>query len=223
MSPAFTLYGARGSTNTDRVRLTLAEGGFTDYEFVLVNLYKGEQKSEENIKRHPWGKVPVVNFPDGFTLYESRAICKYLAKKYSFPLLPRESDVEAEALFDQAQSEEMQYFADPAGKIGYEKFVKKFMGQPADEAAVSGALRSLETFFDVAERVLQDRDYMGGKDFTLVDIYYIPTIQRLFACGYADIILSRKAVSAWWDRIVNRPAIQKLLVADREAMAAARK
>lgn len=42
--PAFTLYGARGSTNTDRVRLTLAEGGFTDYELVLLDLYKGEQK-----------------------------------------------------------------------------------------------------------------------------------------------------------------------------------
>ncbi len=45
--PAFTLYGGRGSTNTDRVRLTLAEGGFTDYEFVLVNLLKGEQKVGE--------------------------------------------------------------------------------------------------------------------------------------------------------------------------------
>jgi hypothetical protein len=42
--PAFTLYGSRGSTNTDRVRLTLAEGGFTDYELVLLNLHKGEQK-----------------------------------------------------------------------------------------------------------------------------------------------------------------------------------
>src|ERR1700761_8910631 len=41
---AFTLYGSRGSTNTDRVRLTLAEGGFTDYELVLLNLQKGEQK-----------------------------------------------------------------------------------------------------------------------------------------------------------------------------------
>lgn len=45
--PAFTLYGARGSTNTDRVRLTLAEGGFTDYELVLLNLQKGEQKVSE--------------------------------------------------------------------------------------------------------------------------------------------------------------------------------
>lgn len=42
--PAFILYGARGSTNTDRVRLALAEGGFTDYELVLLNLQKGEQK-----------------------------------------------------------------------------------------------------------------------------------------------------------------------------------
>lgn len=42
--PAFTLYGGRGSTNTDRVRLTLAEGGFTDYELVLLDLRKGEQK-----------------------------------------------------------------------------------------------------------------------------------------------------------------------------------
>jgi len=44
--PAFTLYGGRGSSNTDRVRLTLAEGGFTDYDLVLLNLPKGEQKVE---------------------------------------------------------------------------------------------------------------------------------------------------------------------------------
>ena len=45
--PAFTLYGSRGSTNTDRVRLTLAEGGFADYELVLLNLQKREQKVGE--------------------------------------------------------------------------------------------------------------------------------------------------------------------------------
>jgi len=97
------------------------------------------------------------------------------------------------------------------------------MGLPPDDAVVSGALRSVEMFFDVAERLLQHKDYMAGKDFTLTDIYYIPLIQRLFACGYGDVILSRKAVSAWWDRCMNRPAIQKMLAADKEAAAAARK
>lgn len=42
--PAFVLYGSRTSTNTMRVRLTLAEGNITDYELVLLNLLKGEQK-----------------------------------------------------------------------------------------------------------------------------------------------------------------------------------
>ncbi|EHK23094.1 uncharacterized protein TRIVIDRAFT_28420 [Trichoderma virens Gv29-8] len=219
--PAFTLYGSRGSTNTDRVRLTLAEGGFTDYELVLLNLQKGEQKSTEHTKRHPWGKIPVVVFPNGFTLYESRAICKYLATKYSFPLLPSDSDLEAAALFDQEQSAEILYFAEPAGRISFEKFAKKFMGLPANEAVIADALRSLETFFDVAERLLQHKDYMAGNDFTLIDIYYIPLIQRLFACGYGDIVVSHEAVNAWWNRCVNRPAIQKMLAADKEAMAAA--
>jgi glutathione S-transferase len=65
--PAFTLYGARGSTNTDRVRLTLAEGGFTDYELVLLNLQKGEQKVSEE---------PMTLEEDGgfSSLYEQMAI-----------------------------------------------------------------------------------------------------------------------------------------------------
>ena len=173
------------------------------------------------MKRHPWGKIPVITFPEGFTLYESRAICRYLARKYDFPLLPQGSDVEAAALFDQAESSEILYFADPAGKIAFEKFAKKFMGLPPNEAVVSDALRSVEAFFDVAERLLQNKDYMAGNDFTLADINYIPLVQRLFACGYGDVILSRKSVSAWWDRCVTRPAIQRLLASDREASAAA--
>ena len=173
------------------------------------------------MKRHPWGKIPVITSADGFTLYESRAICKYLAKKYSFPLLPPDSDTEAVALFDQAQSTEVLYFAEPAGKIAFEKFGKKFMGLPPDDAVVSNALRSVEMFFDVAEGLLSHKDYMAGNNFTLIDIYYIPLIQRLFASGSGDIITSRKAVSAWWDRCVNRPAIERLLAADKEAAVAA--
>lgn len=158
---------------------------------------------------------------EGFILYESRAICKYLATKYSFPLLPPASNAEAVALFDQAQCAETLYFAEPAGRIAFEKFAKRFMGLPPDDAVVTDALRSVGMFFDVAERLLQQRDYMAGSDFTLVDIYYIPLIQRLFACGHGDVVVSREAVSTWWDRCMNRPAIRSLLAADKEAATAA--
>lgn len=223
--PQFTLYGARGSTNTDRVRLTLAEAGFTDYDLVLLNLMKGEQKAPDHVKLHPWGKVPAVAFPgdDGFVLYESRAICKYLATKYKFEsLLPPVTDATATALFDQAQSVEMLYFAEPAGRIAFEKMAKRFMGLPADEAVVAASLKAVEAYFDVAETLLQKQEYMAGSAFTLVDIYYIPLIARLFAVGFGDLLLDeRPAVKAWWERVTTRPAIQALLAADREAAALA--
>lgn len=220
--PQFTLYGARGSTNTDRVRLTLADAGFTDYDLVLLNLMKGEQKSLDNMKRHPWGKVPAVEFPDGLVLYESRSICKFLAQKYSFPLLPEVTDATATALFDQAQSVEMLYFADPAGRIAFEKMAKRFMGLQADEAVVASSLKAVEVYFDVAETILQKQEYMAGATFSLVDIYYIPLVTRLFAVGFGELLLGdRPGVKAWWERITSRPGIQALLEADKKAAAAA--
>lgn len=219
--PAFTLYGSRGSSNSDRVRLTLAEGGFTDYEYEILNLAKGEQKAPAHINRHPWGKVPAITFNDGFTLYESRPISKYLASKYSFPLFPSPSDLAATALFDQAQSVEILYFADPAGKISFEKVAKKMMGLPGNEVVVEAAVKSLESFFSVADGILGKQEYMAGDNFTLVDIYYIPLIERLSGCGHGELITSKKNVNAWWERITGRPAIKEVLEGDREKMRAA--
>lgn len=163
----------------------------------------------------------MITFPDGFTLYESRAICKYLARKYNFSSLPKDSKVEAFGLFEQAQSVELSYFADPAGKIGFEKHVKRFLGVPTNDAVVSEAEKMLNRFFDIAENLLQHQAYMAGEYFTLVDIFYIPMIQRLFDCGYEDLIGSREAVKNWWDRCVNRPAVKAMLDADKNATAAA--
>jgi glutathione S-transferase len=149
------------------------------------------------------------------TLYESRAICKYLARKFSFPLIPAESDFKAMALFDQAQSIELQYFAEPASQIAFQKFAKRMMGLPADEEVVATALKSLASFFDVMEQILAATDYVAGEKFTLVDLCYIPPVQRLFDCGYHDIIESHKALSAWWQRCIDRPAVQMVLAADK--------
>lgn len=167
-------------------------------------------QSQEHMRRHPWGKVPVITFPNGFTLHEGRAICTYLSRKYDFPLLPSTSDAEAAAMFDQAQSIEMSYFAEPAGRLAFEKFVKQRLQLPSDDTVVAEALKSLELFFDVAEQNLQRQEYMAGEYFTLVDIFYIPLIQRLSVMGYGDLVSSHKAVKAWWERCITRPAISQM-------------
>lgn len=162
--------------------------------------------------------MPAVVFEDGFTLYESRPICQYIARKYKLSLLPTDADPKAMALFEQASSVEANYFNPPAGKISFEKFAKaRFLGLPADEAVVEAAVKELDNFFAIIEGLLQDKQYMAGDNFSLVDIYYIPLVQRLFMLGYSDMISGRQNVAAWWERCVSRPAIKALMAADAAA------
>lgn len=99
------LYGMRQATCTQRVLITLAEQG-VDYEFIVVNLFAGEQREPSHLEKQPFGKIPVLD-DDGFLIYESRAICKYLARKYAdkgTKLIPAEGNLKAYALFEQVGS-----------------------------------------------------------------------------------------------------------------------
>jgi glutathione S-transferase len=96
------VYGAAHSTCTRRVLTVLAEKNL-DYEFIPINLARNEQCSAEFRLKQPFGKVPVLD-DDGFLVYESRAICKYIARKYAEKgtrLMPDEGDIKGYALFEQ--------------------------------------------------------------------------------------------------------------------------
>ncbi len=75
------LYGMTMSTCTRRVRCVLEEMGLP-YEIVLVDLRKDEHKQPAHLAIQPFGKVPVLEDIDGTKIFESRAIMRYLVKKY---------------------------------------------------------------------------------------------------------------------------------------------
>ena len=51
------------------------------YELIRISLAQGEQKKPEYLKIHPHGLVPAL-VDGGVTLFESSAICLYLADKF---------------------------------------------------------------------------------------------------------------------------------------------
>ena len=119
-----TIHGNVMSTCTNRVRTVCEELG-VPYEVVPVDFSKGEHKAPEFTAVQPFGQVPYLD-DDGFKLFESRAICRYLALTYGDigTLIPDPSDVRKTALIEQAASIEVTDFDPPASGLGYEKIVK---------------------------------------------------------------------------------------------------
>lgn len=119
------LFGSPLSRPTLRVAHILKEKQ-VPFEFVRIDVQAKQHKTPEHLQKHPFGQVPYID-DDGFVLYETRAICKYIATKWRGQgpsLLPDPSDLKATALFDQALSIEYSNFDPIVVSIVMEKIYK---------------------------------------------------------------------------------------------------
>ena len=53
---------------------------FVDLNVEFVRIPMAEWKSPEYLKKHPWGKIPTLETPEG-CIFESHAIMRYIARK----------------------------------------------------------------------------------------------------------------------------------------------
>src|SRR6185312_15205802 len=110
-----------------------------DYEFVLVDLTKGAQKSPEFTALNLNQRMPVLE-EDGWSLWESNAIVQYLAtKKPELGLLPKDerarADVSRWMFWDSA------HWDQACATLIFERLVKGlFGGGPADPKEVEKGL-----------------------------------------------------------------------------------
>ncbi|CAF3058610.1 unnamed protein product [Rotaria sp. Silwood2] len=195
------------SVATQRVLATLIEKGLK-YELKVVNIMTGENQSRSYLEKQPFGGVPALDDADGFTIYESRAICRYLEKKYKgkgTELIPK-SNAQVEGLFEQAASIELSYFDPYASTIVGERVYKKMRGGEPDMNKVAGQRQDLAENLDVYEQILSTQSYLGGNTFTLADLFHLPLGSMLATCGEGELFESRPHVKQWWNKISSRQA-----------------
>lgn len=201
------VYGHPGSTCTRKVLTTLAEKGH-DAEFVMVDIMKGEHKVPSYAAKQPFGVIPVLE-DDGFSLYESRAIIRYLDARLEGPALTPK-DLKDRARMEQYISIEQSYFSPASMKVIWNLLFKKMMGQEPDMAAVEQGRIDVAKTFDVAERDLATREYLAGSAFSLADIVWAPYMHYLGAAGESALIKDRPHVDAWWKRVSGRSSWAKV-------------
>ncbi|UJR28223.1 hypothetical protein I4U23_009473 [Adineta vaga] len=188
------LYGLAESTCTQRVVATLTEKGLS-FTLQSIDFMGGEHKTATYLEeKQPFGVIPVLIDENGFKVYESRAICRYLEMKYKgkgTELIPTK-DPKAQGLFEQAASVEISYFDPYASGIVMERVFKKMKGLgDADEAKVTSFKKELSTKLDVYEKILTKQPYLAGETFTLADLFHLPYGAWLVKLGEGNLFESR--------------------------------
>ncbi|KAG9123814.1 hypothetical protein FRC07_013862 [Ceratobasidium sp. 392] len=201
------LHGIQYSTCTRRVLTTANEIG-VKVEIVPVDLAKGEHKTPEYIAtKHPFAIIPVLEDEDGFQVYESRAISRYLVAKHGkgSSLLPPPTDVKNYALFEQAASIEYSSFDPSASGLAAERVFAKMKGQTPNEAFAEKYVATLNAKLDAYDRILAKTKYLAGDTYTLADLFHLPYGAMAYKLE-PSLFDSRPNVKRWWDDITSREA-----------------
>ncbi|KAG9443750.1 hypothetical protein H6P81_015090 [Aristolochia fimbriata] len=201
------LHGLGFSPSTARALAVLHEKGI-EYELCPVNFATRAHKQQPYLSLNPFGQVPALEDGD-LTLFESRAITRYLASKYkeTGADLLRSDDLAEAAMVGVWIEVEIHHFNPAIAPLVSELLRKpKLMKMEPDEAVVEKQAAELEKVLDVYEARLSESKYLAGDFFSLADLHHLPHTYCLLQSSKASLVTSRPHVKAWWDDISSRPA-----------------
>ncbi|XP_047334872.1 glutathione S-transferase APIC-like [Impatiens glandulifera] len=208
---ALKVHGSPISSATQRALAAVMEKQL-EFELVPVDMASGAHKKEPFISLNPFGQVPALQDGD-LTLFESRAIASYIGEAYASQGTPLVSqDPKENAIISVWCEVEAQKF-DPAGsKLAWEIVYKPMFGMTTDPAAVEEHEAKISPVLDVYEARLTESKYLGGNNFSLADLYHLPSLQFLVGTPtYKKVFEPRPKVDAWVKDILARPAWQSVI------------
>jgi GST-like protein len=204
------LYGLP-TPNGVKVSIMLEEIGLP-YEAHLVDFGKDDQKTPEFLSLNPNGKIPAILDPDGpggkpLALFESGAILVYLAEKTG-KLLPADPAARYETI--EWLMFQMGGVGPMFGQLG---FFNKFAGKDwEDKRPLERYRAEAERLLGVLETRLTGRTWIMGDDYTIADVATLGWVRNLIGFYEAREIVrfdALKAVPAWLERGLARPAVQR--------------
>jgi glutathione S-transferase len=190
--------------------ILLEEGG-EKYETQLVDMAKGEQRSDLYLEINPQGRVPVLCLDNGEPLTENTAILPYLGKR--FGLWPSDPVAEAKALsligfFAASVHPAHAHFGRP----------ERYATDPAAFPTIKEVgLKTFHGYLKQIDGMLAGRDWFGDQ-YSVLDAYGLV----FYAWGFRRELPMQelKSYTAFKDRMLQRPAVRR--VAEEEKLAIAR-
>ena len=200
------IYGPALSTYVRTVRLVCEEKG-APYELVEIDIMQGGHKAPDYLARHPFGKVPAFEH-DGFGLYETSAITRYLDAVLPGPSLTP-ADPRGAARMQQVIAVVDSYaYGSMISAIVIQRVVMPMVGGTADETVIAAALPTAVLSLQALQDLLGDQPFMAGAELSLADLHLAPVMAYFTATpeGQAQMPGYPK-LARWWAAVAARPSM----------------
>jgi glutathione S-transferase len=198
------IWGRTNSVNVQKV-LWCCEELAVGYERIDAGGAFGVVQTPEYRRRNPNGLVPTID-DDGFALWESHAIVRYLAAMHAAGLWPEDRRMRAEA--DQWMDWTHTTFEPAIGPL--------FMGlirtppERRDAQAIENSRSKTAEALVIVDSHLGSRQYLAGSAFTTGDIALGCGIWRWMALPIERPGLPN--VERWFATLGQRPAYRKIVM-----------
>ena len=193
------IWGRRDSFNLQKVMWSVAELGLA-YERIEAGGIHGVTNTAEYLAMNPNGRVPTID-DDGFVLWESNAIIRYLAAKHGRGVLyPDDAKVQAEA------DRWMEWQSATVGAVMRPLIITMFRTKPDDRdpSILENQLAEAGRCWTILDAHLAVRDYVAGELLSIGDIPMGTYAWRWFSMDADRPALTH--LEGWYDRLKDRPA-----------------
>jgi glutathione S-transferase len=196
------IWGRINSVNVKKALWAADELGLK-YERIDAGMQHGVTKTPEYIRMNPNSLVPTIE-DDGFVLWESHTIVRYLAAKHGAGTL-WPADLRARA--DVERWMDWAFTLQAAMRNVFWGLIRTPPEKRDANAIEEGRKRSIELLGNVLEKALAGRKFVGGDQFSMGDIPLGCELQR-----YMRVPIERPSlpnIDAYFERLRQRPAYVK--------------
>jgi glutathione S-transferase len=197
------IWGRVNSVNVKKALWAAEELGLR-YERIDAGLQYGVNKTPEYLKMNPTGLVPTIQ-DDGFVLWESHTIVRYLAGKYGAGTL---CPADPKARADAERWMDWAFTLQAAMRSVFWGLIRTPPEKRDAKAIEDGRLKSAE-LLKIPESILARQPYIAGPGFTMGDIPLGCEVQR-----WMRVPIERPALpglEAWFERLRERPAFRNFV------------
>jgi len=196
------IWGRTNSINVQKVLWTCAELGLT-YERINAGMQFGVNNTPEYRAMNPNGLVPLIN-DDGFVLWESHAIVRYLARKHGLgTLCPADAKTAADA------DRWMEWYSTTLWNHMKPVFWNLIRTPPEKRnmAEVEENRIKMAGYLGMADAHLAKKEHFAGAAFTMADIPHAVLAHRWF-----NVPIERPPLphyERWFRAVSQRPGFRQ--------------